>query len=128
MLPALHHPAERLALNFVRRYKWAFRPEYEKLRPQVAMPDLSSFASASVEILKHKREPVQLHFERARDGLAKLDGTTLAGFSGPWHEGRLQVRDTCFPSSTYHMDMFSRLPDPSLQLQVSWHSQCQRRS
>lgn len=90
MLPALHHPAERLALNFVRRYKWAFRPEYERLRPQVAIPDLSSFASASVEILKHEREPVRLHFERARDGLAKLDGS-LAGFAGPWHEDRLRV-------------------------------------
>jgi hypothetical protein len=118
MLPALHHPAERLALNFVRRYKWAFRPEYEKLRPQVAIPDLSSFASASVEILKHKREPVRLHFERARDGLAKLDGS-LAGFAGPWHEYRLRVCVPGFPGSTYHMDTFSRLPDPSLPLQVN---------
>ena len=126
MLPALHHPAERLALNFVRRYKWAFRPEYEKLRPQVAIPDLSSFASASVEILKHKREPVQLHFERARDGLARLD-ESLAGFTGPWHEGRLRVCDTCFPDSTFHMYMFSRFPDPSLPSQVNWHSRRQLR-
>ncbi|KAH9057687.1 Mak10-domain-containing protein [Lactarius vividus] len=90
MLPALHHPAERLALNFVRRYKWAFRPEYKKLRPQIAIPDLSSFASASVEILKDKRQPLRLHFERARDGLAKLDGLP-AGLAGPWHEDRLRV-------------------------------------
>ncbi|KAH9033987.1 Mak10-domain-containing protein [Lactarius deliciosus] len=90
MLPALNHPAERLALNFVRRYKWAFRPEYKNLRPQVAIPDLSSFASASVEILKDKRQPVRLHFERARDGLAKLDGLP-AGLAGPWHEDRLRV-------------------------------------
>ncbi|KAI9433909.1 Mak10 subunit, NatC N-terminal acetyltransferase-domain-containing protein [Lactarius indigo] len=90
MLPALHHPAERLALNFVRRYKWAFRPEYKTLRPQVAIPDLSSFASASVEVLRDKREPLRLHFERARDGLAKLDGLP-AGLAGPWHEDRLRV-------------------------------------
>ncbi|KAF8259877.1 Mak10 subunit, NatC N-terminal acetyltransferase-domain-containing protein [Lactarius quietus] len=90
VLPALHHPTDRLALNFVRRYKWAFRPEYKKLRPQVVIPDLSSFASASVEILKREQEPLRLHFERARDGLAKLDGLP-AGLAGPWHEDRLQV-------------------------------------
>ncbi len=126
MLPALHHPAERLALNFVRRYKWAFRLEYEKLRPQVAIPDLSSFASASVEILKDKREPLRLHFERARDGLAKLDGLS-AGLAGPWHEDRLRVCVACFPGFTYRIDMFSRLPDPSLPLQVNWHSRCRLR-
>lgn len=90
MLPGLHHPAERLALNFVRRYKWAFRPEYKRLRPQVTIPDLSSFASASVEILKNKREPLRLHFEEARDGLAKLDRLPV-GLAGPWHEDRLRV-------------------------------------
>ncbi|KAI9451627.1 Mak10-domain-containing protein [Lactarius psammicola] len=90
MLPALHHPAERVALNFIRRYKWAFRPEYKKLRPQVAIPDLSSFANASVEILKDKREPLRQHFEQARDGLTKLDGLS-AGLAGPWHEDRLRV-------------------------------------
>ena len=109
MLPALHHPPERLSLNFVRRYKWAFRPEYKKLRPQMAIPDLSSFASASVEILKHEQEPLRLHFERARDGLAKLDGLP-AGLAGSWHEDRLWVCVTCFPSGfyiKYRVDMFS---------------------
>ena len=100
MLPALHHPPERLALNFVRRYKWAFRPEYKQLRPQVAIPDLSSFASASVEILNHEQEPLRLHFERARDGLAKLDGLP-AGLAGSWHEDRLWVCVTCFSSGFY---------------------------
>ncbi len=100
MLPALHHPAERLALNFVRRYKWAFRPEYKKLRPQVGIPDLSAFASASVEILKDEREPLRLHFERARDGLAKLDGSP-AGLAGPWHNDRLRVCVACFRGLKY---------------------------
>ncbi|KAF8496743.1 hypothetical protein F5888DRAFT_1634777 [Russula emetica] len=67
--------ASRLALNFVRRYKWAFRPEY---------------ASASAEVLKEEQEPLRLHFERARDGLAELNRLP-AGVAGPWHEDRLQV-------------------------------------
>ncbi|KAN0109790.1 Mak10 subunit, NatC N(alpha)-terminal acetyltransferase domain containing protein [Russula decolorans] len=90
MLPALRQPASRLALNFVRRYKWAFRPEYARLRPQVAAPDLSAFASASAEVLKDEQEPLRLHFERARDGLAELNRLP-AGVAGPWHEDRLQV-------------------------------------
>ncbi|KAI9508819.1 Mak10 subunit, NatC N-terminal acetyltransferase-domain-containing protein [Russula earlei] len=78
-LPALRQPAPRVALNFVRR-----------LRPQVAAPDLSAFASASVDALKHTREPLRLHFERARDGLAELDGSPV-GSAGPWHADRLRV-------------------------------------
>jgi len=91
-LPALRQPAPRLALNFVRRYKWAFRPEYERLRPQVAPPDLSAFVDASMEVLKDKQEPLRLHFERARDGLAELELNSPVGTAGPWHEDRLQVR------------------------------------
>ncbi|KAI0282481.1 Mak10 subunit, NatC N-terminal acetyltransferase-domain-containing protein [Russula aff. rugulosa BPL654] len=90
MLPALRQPASRLALNFVRRYKWAFRPEYVRLRPQVAAPDLSAFASASAEVLKDEQEPLRLHFERARDGLVELNSLP-AGLAGPWHEDRLRV-------------------------------------
>ncbi|KAF8461150.1 Mak10 subunit, NatC N-terminal acetyltransferase-domain-containing protein [Russula ochroleuca] len=89
-LPALRLPASRLALNFVRRYKWAFRPEYARLRPQVAAPDLLAFASASADVLKDEQEPLRLHFERARDGLAGLSGSPV-GVAGPWHEDRLQV-------------------------------------
>ena len=90
MLPALRLPASRLALNFVRRYKWAFRPEYGRLRPQVAAPDLSAFASAAAEVLKDEQEPLRLHFERARDGLAELNRLP-AGVAGLWHEERLRV-------------------------------------
>jgi len=62
MLPELRQPASRLALNFVRRYKWVFRPEYARLRPQVAAPDLSAFASTSAEVLREEQEPLRLHF------------------------------------------------------------------
>ena len=91
MLPALRQPAPRLALNFIRRHKWAFRPEYERLRPQVAPLDLSAFADASMEVLKDKQVPLRLHFGQARDGLAELNSSPV-GAAGPWHEDRLQVR------------------------------------
>ncbi len=90
MLPALRQPASRLALNFVRRYKWAFRPEYSRLRPQVAAPDFTAFANASVDVLKDEREPLRVHFERARDGLAEVNSSPV-GVAGPWHENRVQV-------------------------------------
>jgi len=86
----LRQPPLRLALNFVRRYKWAFRPEYEGLRTQVAAPDLSAFADAAMVALKDKQEPLRIHFERARDQLAELNGSPV-GAAGPWHETRLQV-------------------------------------
>lgn len=89
-LPGLRQPAPRLALNFIRRYKWAFRPEYARLSPQVAVPDLTAFASASEDVLKNEQEPLRIHFERARDGLAGLNVSTV-GVAGPWHEDRLQV-------------------------------------
>ena len=89
-LPGLRQPAPRLALNFIRRYKWAFRPEYARLRPQVAVPDLTAFASASEDVLKNEQEPLRIHFERARDGLAGLNVSTV-GVAGPWHEDRVQV-------------------------------------
>jgi len=89
-LPALRQEAPRITLNFVRRYKWAFRPEYARLRPQVAAPDLSAFASASVDVLKDEREPLRLHFERARDGLAAPDDLPI-GAGDLWHEDRLRI-------------------------------------
>src|SRR5258708_13942010 len=88
MLPALRQPASRLALNFVRRYKWAFRPEYSRLRPQAAAPDFTAFANASVDVLKDQREPLRVHFERARDGLAEVTRSPV-GVAGPWHDTRV---------------------------------------
>jgi hypothetical protein len=113
MLPALRQPAPRLALNFARRYKWAFRPEYEGLSPQVAAPDLSAFADASMEVLKDKREPLRVHFERARDGLAGLSNSPV-GAAGPWHEDRLEVRLADSSLIQLFVLIFLRLLDLSL--------------
>jgi hypothetical protein len=127
-LPALRQPPPRIALNFVRRYKWAFRLEYERLRSQVVAPDLSAFANASMEVLKDEQEPLRLHFERARDGLADLNGM-LVGAAGPWHEVRLQVRPPSWPWLTQFWCLSSsRLLDPSQPSQVNLRLRCQLRS
>ena len=130
MLPALRQPAARIALNFVRRHKWAFRPEYARLRPQVAAPDLSAFASASAEVLKDEQEPLRLHFERARDGLAKLNRLP-AGVAGPWHEDRLQVYKLSRNFNIFRKLIFffpTRLLDLYLLLRANLRSPCPLRS
>jgi hypothetical protein len=59
-----------------------------------------------MEILKDKQEPLQLHFERARDALAEMNGSP-AGAAGPWHEDRLQVRVCKFSvADTSHSSLF----------------------
>jgi hypothetical protein len=119
----------RLALNFARRYKWAFRPEYERLRSQVSIPDLSAFAKASAEILKDKQEPLRFHFERARDALAEMMMNGLpAGAAGSWHEGRLQVRVAGSPWLTLWTYLSLRSFDHSLPFQGNLRSLCQLRS
>jgi hypothetical protein len=115
MLPALQQPPSRLALNFVRRYKWAFRPEYERLCPQVAAPNLSEFANAAMEVLKDKREPLRFHFERARDGLANLHDLPT-GAAGPWHKDRLKVRVTDSPWAAFQPNLSCRSLNFSLLL------------
>ena len=37
-------PYQRTALNVLRRYKWAFKPEYDDLAPAPPFPDLRLFA------------------------------------------------------------------------------------
>ncbi|KAI0263774.1 Mak10 subunit, NatC N-terminal acetyltransferase-domain-containing protein [Gloeopeniophorella convolvens] len=89
-LPALRQPPLRIALNFAKRYKWAHRSEYSRLRPQITPPDLLSFVHASTRLLTNKNEPVRPHFERASDGFMKLHSLS-ASAAGLWHENRLQV-------------------------------------
>lgn len=36
----------------MRRYKWAFRPEYEDLAPALPLPDLGQFAPDVEQILQ----------------------------------------------------------------------------
>ena len=58
-----------------------------------------------MDVLKDEQEPLGLHFERARDGLAGLNDLP-AGATGPYHENRLQV-SVADPVQSYFVLMFS---------------------
>jgi hypothetical protein len=76
--------------------------------------------------LKDKQEPLRIHFERARDQLAELNGSPV-GAAGPWHETRLQVR-VRLDVENFSRLRFSRFLDLSLLLQENLRSRCQLRS
>ena len=65
-------------------------PRTRELRPLMAVPDLLAFANALVVLLKDGQEPLWLHFDRARDGMAELNhspskylGDLVAHISAP---------------------------------------------
>ena len=45
-------PYQRTALNFLRRYKWAFKPEYDDLAPALPLADLRQFAPDAEHMLQ----------------------------------------------------------------------------
>lgn len=52
-IPFLSFNWNRTRPNFFRRYKWAFKPEYEKFETEpVAHPDLVEFMRACLDVLK----------------------------------------------------------------------------
>ncbi len=42
----------RISLNFLRRYKWVFDPEFDKLAPAEPIPDLFAFPPVLEELLQ----------------------------------------------------------------------------
>jgi hypothetical protein len=113
-------PLQRLRLNFLRRYKWAFRPSYDAIDSAVvAPPDFFKFLSARQQLLA-----VRVYFSRSvqlsnwhdqDEGFSPSDSFKLAryllqqlstsptGWAGHWSANRLQVNDppmlfACHPS------------------------------
>ncbi|KZT11152.1 Mak10-domain-containing protein [Laetiporus sulphureus 93-53] len=64
-------PMKRLSLNFMRRYKWALKPEYDYLTPAHPLPDFLSY-------------PSQL----AKDILCGLETSRSQGYGGIWSAER----------------------------------------
>lgn len=68
---------ERMRPNFYRRYKWAFRPEYENINaPVVAQPALHEFMQACADILEVRCNPVSIHLFQQ---IAAGRGTHITG-------------------------------------------------
>ncbi|KAH9842464.1 Mak10-domain-containing protein [Rhodofomes roseus] len=79
-------PYQRTALNFVRRHKWAFKPEYEDLAPALPLPDLRRFVPEVEEMLSNGQYSPAQSFALAEDMLDSLEG--LEGFASIWAEDR----------------------------------------
>ncbi|KAI0034972.1 Mak10 subunit, NatC N-terminal acetyltransferase-domain-containing protein [Vararia minispora EC-137] len=87
-IPLINVSPERMYLNFLKRYKWAFLPQYARLpEPMPTMPVYDDFVDACEAKLKdHRFSPAQC-FEHARDLLSQLT-STAAGSASAWHEER----------------------------------------
>jgi hypothetical protein len=103
---------ERIRLNFLRRYKWAFRPEYDRIESAPpASPDYPKFLPACAEMLKVNVFPEEahhlglnrLHLDTQSRTYSPSDSCRLANHIlrtlldsgrtqvGHWTEERLQV-------------------------------------
>ncbi|KZT74069.1 Mak10-domain-containing protein [Daedalea quercina L-15889] len=79
-------PYKRTSLNFVRRYKWAFRPEYDDLAPALPLPDLRQFAPEVEQVLLEEHYSAAQSIVLASNILEKLDGSQ--GFASIWANDR----------------------------------------
>ncbi|KAH7890082.1 Mak10 subunit, NatC N-terminal acetyltransferase-domain-containing protein [Phlebopus sp. FC_14] len=81
---------QRMRLNFLRRYKWAFIDEYEDINlAPVGHPNFTKFASCcSVIPLDRDHSPAG-QIELARQLLSQL-ATADGGWAGPWDDERRQ--------------------------------------
>ena len=103
-------PLQRLRLNFLRRYKWAFRPSYDAIDSDVvAPPEFFKFISARQELLAVRvyfsRSGHQSNWHDQDEGFSPSDSFKLAryllqqlstsptGWAGHWSANRMQVND-----------------------------------
>ncbi|EMD34296.1 hypothetical protein CERSUDRAFT_140689 [Gelatoporia subvermispora B] len=93
-------PWRRMSLNFIKRYKWTFKSEYDDLVPVVPPPDLFQFAPQVTKILQDDEVSPSDLFMFAREILLGLVGPEgLGGLSDRWQPDRrhfiLQLANLC---------------------------------
>ncbi|RDX47440.1 hypothetical protein OH76DRAFT_1385246 [Lentinus brumalis] len=81
----------RISLNFLRRYKWVFDPEFDKLAPAEPIPDLFAFPPVLEEPLQDRFYSPAASFELARGILLSLRGSQE--WVGHWANDRVQYLD-----------------------------------
>ena len=102
----------RISLNFLRRYKWLFDPEFDKLVPADPVPDLFGFPPA-LEELSQVRRPA---LDTDTISVSKhLPGRAILAFSvvrtRAWHllasqpATRVDRALVCRPSAGEHMPL-----------------------
>jgi len=83
---------QRMRFNFCRRYKWAFRSEYDDIEtPVIAPPEFHRFMPACTETLKDEYFSPSNSFKFARSILLHLlESRSSGGWAGRWGKERIQ--------------------------------------
>ncbi|KAI0695107.1 Mak10 subunit, NatC N-terminal acetyltransferase-domain-containing protein [Cerioporus squamosus] len=81
----------RISLNFLRRYKWVFDPEFDKLAPADPIPDLFAFPPVLDELLQDRFYSPAASLQLARDILLSLRDSQER--VGHWAKDRVQHLD-----------------------------------
>lgn len=121
LMPLAPLDLARIRPNFDRRYKWAFRSDYDNSQtPVVAQPELYRFMKACDESRKRGGKAPSEFIELARTILLHLiTSNKLGGYAGLWIKDRVQFLQNMIvacdnlegiPSTSGEMDGF----DPSL--------------
>jgi len=121
LMPLASFDWARIRPNFYRRYKWAFRPDYDDSQtPVIAQPELYRFMKALDESMKGGGMVPSEFIELARTILLHLiTSNKFGGYAGLWVKDRMQFLQNLIvacdnlegiPSTSDEMDEF----DPSL--------------
>ncbi|KAF8638818.1 hypothetical protein AX17_001876 [Amanita inopinata Kibby_2008] len=93
-LPMMSCEWDRMRPNHYRRYKWAFRPEYDGIKTiPVASPNLYEFIHACIKLVQNEapevilRDTVRLANTILRE---LLDSGSLGGWAGSWTRDRVR--------------------------------------
>ncbi|KAJ3500829.1 hypothetical protein NLJ89_g9616 [Agrocybe chaxingu] len=92
-MPLMSSDWDRMRPNFYRRYKWAFRAEYDASDvPVVAQPELHMFIRTCAEIFEGGNPTPADDVELARTILTDLIvSASTGGWAGSWGQDRTQV-------------------------------------
>lgn len=83
-LPDLPSSRYRWSQNSLKRYKWAFRPEYQTTtNPPIGHPDPDAFVAACAESLEDETYPIADLFSNAQQGFAAI-ADARDGWAGEW--------------------------------------------
>ncbi|KZP13825.1 hypothetical protein FIBSPDRAFT_921556 [Athelia psychrophila] len=86
------YPAQRMHLNILRRYKWAFKAGYDSIdAPVVVSPNFAEFASARREILIDDTFSPRDSFHLAGNILLRVKDMPSPATAGPWQGDRSRL-------------------------------------
>ncbi|KAH9939576.1 Mak10-domain-containing protein [Amylocystis lapponica] len=92
-------PFRRTSLNFSRRYKWAFRSEFDDLAPIEPALNLISFRAHVTQMLQDEDYSPSASFMLAGDILQRLSESNIRGYSEKWAGERFEfvrsLADVC---------------------------------